>query len=145
MWHFLGALMAHGKSAYPATIGVVTQRDQDRRLLREVCQREGFDLLWAGSCEEAISAWVRRRPVMILCDRDIPDLEWRGAIRKLSAAFPVCVILTSPVVDDYLSIEVARCGGFDVLPTPLRDEHVVRAIKLASSYSNSLSARTLGS
>jgi FixJ family two-component response regulator len=41
------------------------------------------------------------------------------------------------VVDTYLWNEVVRTGGFDVLSKPLREDDVVRAVRLAFSYWNS--------
>jgi FixJ family two-component response regulator len=51
------------------------------------------------------------------------------------------VILTSRVVDDYLWQEVIRYGGYDVLSKPLREEDVVRSVRLAWSYWNSAITR----
>jgi hypothetical protein len=41
------------------------------------------------------------------------------------------------VVDTYLWNEVVSKGGFDVLSKPLREDDVVRAVRLAWSYWNS--------
>jgi len=44
-------------------------------------------------------------------------------------------------VDDYLWNEVVRRGGYDVLSKPLREEDLMRAIKLAWAYWNSAARR----
>jgi len=72
---------------------------------------------------------------VILCDRDLPETNWREAVRSLAALphRPV-VILLSKVADEYLWNEVFRIGGFDILARPLRTEEVRRAVGLALSY-----------
>jgi FixJ family two-component response regulator len=52
----------------------------------------------------------------------------------VSSEHQAYVILVSKVADDYLWNEVVRRGGHDLLVTPLREEDVVRAIRLGWSY-----------
>jgi hypothetical protein len=71
----------------------------------------------------------------VLCERDIPGIEWPDAVRILASAVPhPCVILISQVVDEYLWKEIITRGGYDVLATPLRDADASRSIKLAVSW-----------
>jgi DNA-binding NtrC family response regulator len=109
--------------------------DEDRRLLAGVCSRRQWNVLFADTCDQARAALDQLKAVVILCDRDLPGGEWREVVQVL-ASFPhrACVILTSRVVDDYLRNEVAQRGGYDVLLKPLREEDVVRAVRLAWSY-----------
>jgi hypothetical protein len=54
-----------------------------------------------------------------------------------SSPHRACVILVSGVLDAYLWDEVVRTGGYDVLYKPLREDDVVRSVRLAWSYWNS--------
>jgi FixJ family two-component response regulator len=75
---------------------------------------------------------------VVLCDRDLPGKGWRGTVEDLaSSPHRACIILVSGVVDTYLWNEVVRTGGFDVLSKPLREDDVIRAVRLAWSYWNS--------
>jgi DNA-binding response OmpR family regulator len=109
--------------------------DQDRSALHEVAAREHWGVEFTNSSEEA---WMIAKQLMapvILCDRDLPETDWRDAVRSLAALphRPV-VILLSKVADEYLWNEVFRIGGFDILARPLRIEEVRRAVGLALSY-----------
>ncbi len=77
---------------------------------------------------------------VVLCDRDAPGGVWWQTVQTLAPGpHRPCILLVSRVVDDYLWNEVIRRGGYDVLPKPLREEDVVRAIKLAGAYRNTSS------
>jgi DNA-binding NtrC family response regulator len=111
--------------------------DKDRGVLAEVCSRKQWNVLFADTCDQARAALDQVKAPVILCDRDLPGGEWRDVVQVL-ASFPnrACVILISRVVDDYLWNEVVQRGGYDVLLKPLREEDVVRAVRLAWSYWN---------
>ena len=92
---------------------------------------------FAKTCDQARSALDQLQAPVIFCDRDLKGGEWRDVVQVLaSSPHRACVILTSRVVDDYLWNEVVQRGGYDVLPKPLREEDVVRAVRLAWSYWN---------
>jgi DNA-binding NtrC family response regulator len=109
---------------------------QDRKTLSAFSVRGQWDLALAGSCEEALDALKNTRTAVILCDRDLPGIDWRDALRLLADSRPDCsIILASPVNDEYLWDEVIHKGGYDVLAKPFQEEQTVRAVNLAWSYS----------
>ena len=109
--------------------------DHDRDLLMNIGIRDQLDIHFANTCSEAWVAANRLKSPGVLCERDLPGMEWRDAVRILAAAVPhPCVILTSTVVDDYLWRECVARGGYDVLARPLREEAAARSIKLALVY-----------
>jgi ActR/RegA family two-component response regulator len=115
-------------------IGLVTS-DEDRRLLAGICNRNGWYLLYADTCEEARAALEKLKAPVILCDRDLPGKGWRETVEGLaSSTHRACIILVSGVLDAYLWDEVVRTGGYDVLYKPLREDDVVRSVRLAWSY-----------
>jgi FixJ family two-component response regulator len=117
-------------------IGLIAS-DVDRRLLTSLCSRNRWNLLFADTCEEARIALDKLKAPVILCDRDLPGKGWRGTVEDLALSpHRACIILVSGVVDTYLWDEVVRTGGFDVLSKPLREDDVVRAVRLAWSYWN---------
>jgi FixJ family two-component response regulator len=124
-----------------AIIGLVTD-DEDRRLLARICRRNCWHLLFADTREEARFALDKVKAPVILCDRDLPGEGWRETVGDLaSSSHRACVILVSGVVDTYLWDEVVRTGGYDVLSKPLREDDVVRVVRLAWSYWNSATGR----
>ena len=112
--------------------------EEDRRLLANVCSKRQWNVFFADSCDQARSTLDQLQAPVIFCDRDLQGGEWRDLVQVLaSSPHRACVILISKVVDDYLWNEVAQKGGYDVLLKPLREEDVVRAIRLAWFYWNS--------
>ena len=115
-------------------------RNRSRRARQEcacrVSIRGQWDLVLTGSCEEALEALQKMRAAVILCARDLPGVDWRHALEKLSSSRPDCpIVLTSSVNDEYLWDEVIHKGGYDVLSKPLQEDLTVRAVNLAWSYS----------
>ena len=119
----------------PITVIGLVVGYEDRQLLARLCTRNRWRLLLADACVEARIALDRLKAPVILCDRDLPGEGWRQTVEDLaSSPHRACVILVSAVVDTYLRDEVVRKGGYDVLSKPLREDDVVRAVRLASLY-----------
>src|ERR1700716_242313 len=114
----------------------IAREEPDRNSLSAFSVRGQWDLVLTSSYEEALDLLKKMRAAVILCDRDLPGLDWRSALETLAASRPDCpIILTSSVNDEYLWDEVIHKGGYDVLSKPLREDLTVRAVNLAWSYS----------
>ena len=119
----------------PISVIALVTGDDDRRLLVEICRQNRWRLLFTDTCEEARIALDELRAPVILCDRVLPGRGWRETVQNLaSSPHRTCIILVSEVVDTYLWNEVVRTGGYDVLSKPLREDDVVRAVRLAWLY-----------
>jgi AmiR/NasT family two-component response regulator len=69
---------------------------------------------------------------IVLCDREIPGLEWPEGLAQLSAAFRrPALILLSDLTADSLWQDVIRYGGFDMLFRPLCQDRLVTALEMA--------------
>ena len=122
----------------PLTVVGLIAGDSERRALAGICSRNRWNLLFVGTREEARRVLDKVKAPVILCDRDLPGDGWRETVEDLaSSSHRACIILVSGVVDTYLWNEVVLTGGFDVLSKPLREDEVVRAVRLAWSYWNS--------
>ncbi len=129
----------HSKDADSESLTVIAlvAGERDRRILAGVCSRNRWRVALADNCEEARRELDRIEAPVVLCDRDVPERNWRQVVETLAASpQPSCILLLSRVVDEYLRNEVVRRGGFDVLHTPLREDEVAHAIKLAWTYWN---------
>jgi DNA-binding NtrC family response regulator len=112
--------------------------DEDRKLLAEISARNQWSVHFTDTCGDAWVVLNQLKAPVILCDRDLPSTEWRDVVQMMaSSAHSACAILLSRVVDDYLWNEVISKGGYDVLAKPLREDDVVRSVRLALSYWNS--------
>jgi DNA-binding response OmpR family regulator len=120
------------------TIVSILLEDQDRSLIAEVCYQNQWDVFFAKTCAEARQVSEQIKPHVILLDRDLADGDWRNSLSACAASSAgACTMLISRVTDDYLWNEVVCNGGYDVLPKPLREQDVLRAVKFAWSYWNS--------
>jgi DNA-binding NtrC family response regulator len=109
--------------------------ERDRLELQRIASHEHWSLKLCTTVENAIRLLQPDEPALILCDREIAGLEWQDAIQTLASSGPgSCVILASPVNDEYLWREVIGCGGYDVITIPFEKEATVHTIQLAWSY-----------
>jgi hypothetical protein len=131
--HNSGMTGSHSQPAIPVV--ALIRGGQDRTVLTNIGVRDHLDVHFAETCGEAWAAANRLKSPVVLCTREVQNMEWRDAVRILSAADSrPCVILASAVVDNGLWHEVIAQGGYEVLRTPLREEETTRAINLALAY-----------
>jgi DNA-binding NtrC family response regulator len=126
----------HSQNGEKIPVLAIAPDERDKSSLASFSARGQWDLALTGSCDEALQMLKKMRAAVILCDRDLPGVDWRHALEKLSTSRPDCpIVLTSSVNDEYLWDEVVHTGGYDVLSKPLREDLTVRAVNLAWSYS----------
>lgn len=120
-------------------------RERNRALLSRLADEHGWVIHFARTSAEAWEILHARKAQIFLFEREAPGTDWRGVIREVVAGPRlVCAILISDVTDTYLWNEVTLWGGHDVLVTPLREENVLRAIRLAWLYWNSAMKNSAG-
>src|SRR5690348_5812655 len=119
-----------GDSKPPLALLVVTASPADRASLRRIFETTSWEMLTADNLEQA-STLLGARPIpIVLCDRDLPGVDWRQAVRRLADG-QSRVMLTSFVADDYLWDEVIRYGGYDVISKPFREDEVLHTVQFA--------------
>ncbi len=120
------------------TLVALVLGERNRALLSGLAEEHRWVLHFALTSAEAWEILKDRKAQIFLLEREALGTDWRGVIRKVvSGPRLVCAILISDVTDGYLWNEVVMWGGHDVLVTPLREENVLRAIRLAWLYWNS--------
>ena len=116
-------------------VGLMSSDDDDGRLLAEIGGRRGWQVVFAETHTEAEAALNGAQVPVVFCDHGLLGLGWRRAVERLSGPPErACVILLSETADTNLWNEVVSGGGYDVLPKPLREDTVTRAVRLARSY-----------
>jgi len=121
------------------TLVALVLSEWNRAVLSRLAKEHRWEIHFALTSVEAWEVLNERKAQIFLFEREVEGGEWRGVIRNVTAAPRlVCAILISDVTDDYLWNEVVRWGGHDVLVAPLREENVLRAIRLAWLYWNSV-------
>lgn len=123
-------LQNEGNGEPPLTVLAMTASRTDAALLRGILDGTGWELRIADDLEVAVAILGARAASIVLFDRDLPSVDWRQAIGKLSDGNRR-IILASFVADDYLWEEVIHCGGYDVIAKPLREDEVIHMIQFA--------------
>lgn len=81
---------------------------------------------------DAVGDASRIPPRVIVCERLLPDGDWRGVLGlALDLPHPPAVIVTCRHADERLWAEVLNLGGYDVLAKPFDEREVVRSLGLA--------------
>jgi hypothetical protein len=89
--------------AYTIAVVALTTDDQSKRLLSQFAVRGQWDLAFARTIGEALALLRTGQPAVLLCDRDLPDLDWRRFIEQVAGSRTgSAVILTSLTCDEYL-------------------------------------------
>jgi len=82
---------------------------------------------------QSASAFLRAHAVpLVICEHDLLPGNWTQLlddIRLLS--IPPCLIVTSPIADEYLWAEALNMGAYDVLAKPFDRTEVTRILSLA--------------
>jgi CheY-like chemotaxis protein len=100
-------------------------------LLEYLGDQHGWELKFTASPQEAFRL-ASSDFDLILCNRNQPGYPWREVMDRLAATSPrSCILLVSPINDDYLWWDVLHHRGFDVLLRQLREEIVLRAVDTA--------------
>jgi DNA-binding NarL/FixJ family response regulator len=105
------------------------RRSQER--LKSLAAFYGWELAISPSYRSAATPEYHSIPIVVCDDGDL-DLNWREAFETfLKVDRSKCIILCSNSDDDHLWQNVIRCGGYDVVCKPIREEQMVRAIQFA--------------
>jgi DNA-binding NtrC family response regulator len=118
--------------AEPVHIVVVCPSDDDRLMLRDVGQRQGWKLEEARTYREAMNRVAHGRIPVILCESQLPDGSWEDVLSGTATCLirPRIVVM-SRHADERLWVDVLSMGGFDVLAAPFADQEVCRCVELA--------------
>ena len=123
----------------PIKIVALLSEDHDRFVTSDLCCANHWAVFFANAVDEARLALDRLKPQIVLFDRDLAGADWRTAMSSFaSCSNGACIVLISKVMDDNLWSEVVCNGGYEVLPKPLHDDELSRAVKLAWTYWRSI-------
>ena len=101
-----------------ATILVVDDEAQIRRVLRSTLTSNGYDIVEAKSGDEAIRAVMREHPDLILLDVNMPDMSGLEACRKIRVSFPGPIIMVTVRDSERDKIAALDCGADDYVVKP---------------------------
>lgn len=98
-----------------ATILVVEDNERNLKLVRDVLQFAGFDVVAASSAEQGVAMAIAHPPDLVLMDLQLPGMDGTEALRQLrgsprTTSVPVVAVTAFAMKDDR---EKALNAGFD--------------------------------
>jgi DNA-binding response OmpR family regulator len=115
----------------------------DHKTLARMIDRECWDLISAGTCQETLLPLNSKNISVVVCERSLPDGTWKEVFEQLDAMpKPPLLVVTSKRPDGHLWAEVLNLGGYDVLAKPFCKEEVRRVLASASSFRREYGRRT---
>lgn len=114
-------------------------------LLERLAKHQAWEIRFTPSSQEGFRLASQSHFELILCDCNQAEYHWRGVIERLAASSPQsCILLVSPVSDDYLRRDVLQQGGHDVLVRPFGEESALHSVQAASRFISSGSSVSVG-
>lgn len=110
----------------------VSPYEEDHACLRTIFSHSNWKVYEALNCGEAQSFLEKNRTAVLVCERDLPDGDWKQLLETISTIFaPPLLVVSSRNADDSLWAEVLNLGAYDVLSKPFDKAEVMRIISLA--------------
>jgi DNA-binding response OmpR family regulator len=112
---------------------VVSPLAEDHRILCRIFSENQWKLEGVGRLEEAF-LWIDRRgpPPIVICERILPDGDWKDLLGHLEAlSRRPRLIVSSRLADEHLWCEVLNLLGDDVLATPFDHREVTHVVTCA--------------
>jgi CheY-like chemotaxis protein len=112
-----------GERTVGAKVLLVDDEDQLRRVMRDLLERDGYDVIEASDGVEALDQVDRHGPDIIVLDLNLPGLDGYGVLshlrsRRVTQHIPV-VVLTARG-DEENEVRVFEFGADDFLSKPFR-------------------------
>lgn len=104
---------------------VVEDNEKNLKLVRDVLQFEGYDVMEARSAEEGVTLATERPPDLVLMDVQLPGMDGVEALRQLrrssaTASIPVVAVTAFAMKDDRGRLLDAGFNGYLEKPISAR-------------------------
>jgi cyclic di-GMP phosphodiesterase len=116
----------------PVTILVVDDEESIRNALRKFLTQQGYEVLTAGTGEEALDGLRRHKVTGMLLDVNLPGLSGIELVPQIMELEPQLALLMLTAVNDATSAALCmQRGAMDYLTKPIDIAHLGRAIQRA--------------
>jgi two-component system KDP operon response regulator KdpE len=120
-----------------ATILVVDDEPQIRRVLRMTLSSNGYDVIEANNGQEAVEMVVRESPDLILLDVNMPAMTGLEACRKIRISFDIPIIMVTVRSSEQDKILALDSGADDYVVKPFATGELLARIRAALRRSSS--------
>lgn len=124
----------HTTQSPPEKIAIllVSPYVQDADALRQILRHRDWDICQVADCYEAAKHLRTHAASVVICERDLPDGDWRDVLHlSMEADSAPLLLVVSRYADEKLWAEVLNLGGYDVLLKPFDKSEVTRVIGMA--------------
>ncbi len=117
------------------TIMVVDDEKEIRDALSGVLRDESFDVMEAGSAEEALRKLNTQIPELLLLDIWLPGMDGIEALKEIKGAFPgLPVIMISGHANIETAVKTTKLGAYDFIEKPLSLDKVILTVEHALEH-----------
>ncbi len=114
--------MTHGASSpdreTPTVVLLVEDDPTTRREVGRNLAAHGYRVTDAGSVAEALHAWDRQRPDVILLDLGLPDRDGISVVRHVRREATTPIVIVSARGDESVKVEALEAGADDYVTKP---------------------------
>lgn len=109
---------------------IVSPDSEDETILRNLLPTANMPLFERCDSVEAAMPQIRNsQPAIVICERELPDGNWKCILGTCEALpKPPVVLVVSRQADENLWAEVLNLGGYDVLLKPFDRSEVTRVL-----------------
>jgi two-component system KDP operon response regulator KdpE len=116
-------------SVHPATILVVDDEIQIRRLLKRALEEEGYKVILAETGTEGVAQASTNRPDIVILDLGLPDMDGTDVLKQLRAWSSVPVLILSVREAEEIIVGALDGGADDYLTKPFRTGELLARIR----------------
>src|SRR5436309_11508981 len=114
------------------------------RPLRRALELGGFEVLTAGSGEEALELLKAEDVDLVLTDQRLPGMDGVAVVRRLKAEHPeVAVVVMTAFGTIGAAVAATRLGAEDYLVKPFESDEILLVIRRALEFQDLKSQRQL--
>jgi two-component system, cell cycle response regulator DivK len=100
---------------------VVEDQEDNRQILRDLLGSAGYNLVEAADGEQALAAYAKQRPDLILMDIQLPAMDGYETTRRIRAdpeskAIPIIAVTSYALIGDEAKALAAGCNAYVTKP-----------------------------
>jgi two-component system cell cycle response regulator DivK len=100
---------------------VVEDQEDNRQILRDLLGNAGYELIEAADGEQALIAYAKQRPDLILMDIQLPVMDGYETTRRIRAdpesrAIPIIAVTSYALAGDEAKALAAGCNSYITKP-----------------------------
>jgi two-component system, OmpR family, response regulator MtrA len=116
-------------SAMKGAILIVEDEQAIADLLRDYLRREGFDVVWASSGEQALEELSRHPVRLVVLDIGLPGIDGFEVCRRLRARTGVPILILSAREDEVDRVAGLEAGADDYVVKPFSPRELAARVK----------------